>query len=126
MDFERVEAYRVRSVGPWDSLPGDRYGAFQVPGPCGPLLRIIASDADEDIEFEHVSVSLKNRTPNWAEMCFVKDLFWSEDEAVMQLHPPKAEYINNHEFCLHLWRPVNAEIPLPPSVAVGFRELNIG
>jgi hypothetical protein len=53
-------------------------------------LRIIANDAsDPDTEnWEHVSVSTAHRTPNWIEMCLVKDLFWTEEECVIQFHPP--------------------------------------
>jgi hypothetical protein len=66
-----------------------------------------------------VSVSLKNRCPNWQEMCFVKDLFWEDSEVVMQLHVAKSEHINCHPYCLHLWRPQHHQIPLPPSDTVG-------
>lgn len=127
MKFNKsLEEWRVRS-GPCGSNPGDDFGAFIIPGPCGRDLRVIASpgDADDSIPWEHVSVSLLNRTPNWPEMCFIKDLFWEESEAVMQLHPPRSEYINNHPFCLHLWRPWHTEIPLPPSIAVGYKSLNV-
>lgn len=115
-----VERGRFRS-GPYATSPGEDFGAFLVPGPCGADLKIIASpgDASVDIPWEHVSVSLPNRCPNWTEMSFVKDLFWNEDEAVMQLHPPKSDYVNNHRYCLHLWRPLKTAIPLPPSIAVG-------
>lgn len=40
--------------------------------------------------WEHVSVSLSNRCPTWEEMCMVKDIFWGEDECVIQFHPPKS------------------------------------
>lgn len=71
--------------------------------------------------WEHVSVSLRNRTPTWAEMCAIKDTFWGEEECVIQFHPPRSEYVNNHEFCLHLWRPTDAQIPCPPSFMVGIK-----
>ena len=58
-------------------------------------------------------------------MCWVKDLFWAAEEAVMQLHPPKSEWVNNHNYCLHLWRPLDGNIPLPPSIAVGYKALNL-
>lgn len=121
-----LEPYRVRH-GNWGSNPGDDFGAFgNVPSPRGEPLMIIASpgDAHESVPWEHVSVSLKNRCPKWEEMCFVKDLFWDAEEAVMQLHPPRSTWINNHRFCLHLWRPLDGNIPLPPSIAVGYKELN--
>lgn len=37
--------------------------------------------------WEHVSVSLSNRCPTWEEMCMVKDIFWGEDECVIQFRP---------------------------------------
>ena len=60
-----------------------------------------ASDGDG---FEHVSLSKRRGTPSWEEVCFIKDLFWSDDDLVVQFHPPKKEYINVHKNCLHLWR----------------------
>lgn len=121
---ERLEPYRWRT-GPWGSKPRDDYGAFQIMGPCGVELKIIASpgNANESIPWEHVSVSTRKRCPNWQEMCFVKFLFWDREEAVMQLHPPESQYVNNHRFCLHLWRPTHCEIPLPPAIAVGYKQL---
>lgn len=100
-----------------------------MPGPLGEPLTIIASpgDAHEDIPWEHVSVSTRHRCPTWREMCFVKDIFWDEEEAVMQLHPKKSSYVNNHDYCLHLWRPLDGQIPLPPEIAVGYKTLgNLG
>lgn len=119
-----IEPYRILNTA-WGSSPRADYGAFRVPGPHGEKLMIIASPGDEGIPWEHVSVSCKTRCPNWQEMCFVKDLFWDEEEAVMQLHPPRSTWINNHPYCLHLWRPTGKDIPLPPSIAVGYKELNI-
>ena len=34
--------------------------------------------------------------PTWEEMCFIKNIFWEEEESAMQLHPPKSDYVNNH------------------------------
>ena len=121
-----IEKWRLHD-GAYGSSLGDDFGAFVIPGPCGRDLRVIASpgNAHEEIPWEHVSVSLPTRCPNWPEMCFIKRLFWSPDEVVMQIHPPESEYVNNHNFCLHMWRPLKAEIPLPPSIAVGLKELNL-
>ena len=79
-------------------------------------LRVIASDG---MGWEHVSVSLPNRTPNWREMCFIKDLYWDAEDVVIQYHPAKSQYINRHDNCLHLWRPVGQEIPTPPKESGG-------
>lgn len=117
-----LERYRVRS-SEFRSRTGEDFGAFFVPGPCGAELKIIASSGDSSIgvEWEHVSISCRNRCPNWTEMCFVKGLFWDAEEAVMQLHPPQSKWINNHPYCLHLWRPKSQAIPLPPDITVGVR-----
>lgn len=63
--------------------------------------------------WEHVSVSTDFRCPRWHEMQQIKELFFKDNEAVMQLHPPKKDYVNNHPYCLHLWRPLQIEIPQP-------------
>lgn len=109
------------SAMPWDGL----MGAYQVQGPCGESLRIVASMGETAGEqgWEHVSVSTHRRTPNWIEMCFVKDLFWRPDETVMQLHPPRDEWISNHPYCLHMWRHKTMTIPMPPSILVGRKDI---
>lgn len=97
-------------------------GAFIVPGPNNAKLKLIASDGmveDQGYGWEHVSVSLPHRCPNWPEMSMVKDLFWSADECVVQYHPPKASYVNCHPFCLHLWRYRFVDFPMPPPGLVG-------
>lgn len=78
--------------------------------------------------WEHVSVSPRRRfiTPLWEDMCLVKDIFWNEDEAVIQIHPPKSEYVNNVSNCLHLWRCIDGrEQPLPPSILVGLKGVTL-
>ena len=74
--------------------------------------------------WEHVSVSpnRKSLVPSWDDMCLIKDLFWNEDEAVIQVHPPKEEYVNNLSNCLHLFRCSYKEMVLPPSILVGVRK----
>lgn len=74
--------------------------------------------------WDHVSVApvKRNKLPTWEQMCKVKDIFFRDDEAVIQIHPPKAEYVNNMPNCLHLWRPNNKQLVLPPSFMVGYRK----
>lgn len=97
----------------------DQNGAFMVKAPTGRLIYIIASNGDG---WDHVSVSpaemFDQKTPTWEEMCFVKDLFFEPEETVIQYHPPRSRYINTHPGCLHLWRPQEASIPLPPMFLV--------
>lgn len=119
MSFHAPDRFRVRSgqFGTDDSYGNN--GAFFVKRRTSHVpLKVIASDGGG---WEHVSVSLPDRCPTWADMCAIKDLFWDEQDCVMQLHPPRSEYVNNHPYCLHLWRPIDAAIPLPPSLMVGFK-----
>ena len=88
-----------------------------VPSPIDKaMLRVIASC---DYGWEHVSVSRANRCPNWPEMSHVKNLFFEDDETVMQLHVPTQDHVNDHQNCLHLWRPTQQEIPRPHAWMVG-------
>jgi hypothetical protein len=74
--------------------------------------------------WDHVSVApLKsNKMPTWDQMCKVKEIFFREDEAVIQIHPPKDQYVNNKSNCLHLWRSNDKKMLLPPSFMVGLRK----
>lgn len=84
--------------------------AYQIKVGGQPLL-IIASNGRG---WDHVSVSHRKRCPTWHEMCKIKDIFFSEEDIVLQFHPPKSDYINIHPRCLHLWRNQTSEIELPP------------
>jgi hypothetical protein len=95
-------------------------GAFEVIGPCGIRIFIIvgAAELPESEGWEHVSVSIKSRNPNWLEMSFVKDLCFEDGELVLQFHPPKDKYVNTHPHCLHLWRPQDDHVRLPPRLLI--------
>lgn len=105
------EEYRVAGNRDDEGMFKIRYESFQ--------LAVIASTGGG---WNHVSVSLKSRNPNWNQMCFIKDLFFGENEYVVQYHPPKSEYINSHKHCLHLWQPNQGqEMSFPPSILVGIK-----
>lgn len=113
--WKMIKKYRIME-GPLASTHKARNnGAFMIPCPNGTTLGLVVSD---QMEWDHVSVSCENRIPTWQEMCFIKKLFFHPHEAVMQLHPPEDDYINNHPFVLHLWRPQNKSIPMPPKIMV--------
>jgi len=80
----------------------------------------VGCQASNGMGWEHVSVSInRKRTPSWEIMNFVKDLFWDKEDTVIQFHPPRSQYVSYHPFCLHLWRPIGTEIPLPDPAMVG-------
>lgn len=74
--------------------------------------------------WEHVSVAPRKKhiMPSWDDMCFIKNLFRNEDEAVIQIHPAKSEYVSNVPNCLHLWRCSYKEMVLPPKILVGINK----
>ena len=110
-----LDAYRRTDpavVDHYGNVGDDKVGMFELPSPIDKaILRVIASSGEG---WDHVSVSRRNRCPNWTEMEYVKRLFFREDETAMQLHVPPSDHISVHPYCLHLWRPLNAKIPLPP------------
>lgn len=115
MAFHVPEEFRIHQ-GPMGTTKADgNNGVFNYQY-CGYSLRIVASDG---MGWEHVSVSLPTRCPTWEEMCRVKNMFWDDTDCVVQYHPPKSDYVNNHPYCLHLWRPIGIELPKPPSFMVG-------
>lgn len=72
--------------------------------------------------WDHVSVCpLRKRIiPSWDDMCRLKDIFFDDQEAAIQIHPQKSEYVNNMPNCLHLWK-YQGDFPLPPAWMVGIR-----
>lgn len=121
--FHVPEKCRVRTGQMGSDKSAGNNGAFFVPVAIrwqGRLMRnrllVIASDGEG---WEHASASLPDRCPVWEEMCAIKDVFWDEEDAVAQYHPPKSTYVNCHPFALHLWRPTGIALPLPPAWMVG-------
>lgn len=111
----RLKLNRVRN--PDFEEPHGNNGAFCLRGPLDRHLLIISSD---QFGWDHVSVSVDGSTdtPTWEEMAWVKDLFFEPHETVIQYHPAAERYINIHQGCLHLWRPQNEQLPVPPLAMV--------
>jgi hypothetical protein len=112
----RVTTGRLRT----DSSYG-RNGVFEF-SPT-PKCQYVCIASDEG-GWEHVSVEVRasqignkyqTRYPTWNEMCRIKNIFWDEEDTVLQFHPAKSEYVNIHEHVLHLWRKSDTNAELPPS-----------
>lgn len=115
LDAHRMRGREVIEFYGWEG--DDTCGAFMLRSSIdGGDLVVIASNGEG---WDHVSVSRRNRCPNWTEMEQVKRLFFRDDETAMQLHVPPADYVNAHPYTLHLWRPLDQEIPRPPGIMVG-------
>lgn len=123
----QLEACRVTVEPTMYSSPSDGHcGLFQIAFK-GAVFNVISSDGRGwkesglgGMPWEHVSVTLQRhqRCPTWEEMSYIKSLFFDDEETVIQFHPPKSLYKNLHNYCLHLWRPKEIDIPLPPLATV--------
>lgn len=132
-DWVFLNKHRLK-FGPMGST--DDYGfngmfSFPLPGEARRVYCVASDGTDAKPgwpKWKHVSVSFgaaNHKTPSWEVMCAVKELFFEPEETVIQLHPPKSRWINNHPGCLHLWRYLEGEFPLPPSFYVGHQSLGI-
>lgn len=97
-------------------VSGDKgNGIFKIPIYGVPFFCVASNGGGWD----HVSVSKANRKmPTWEEMCKIKDMFFEDEETVVQYHPRKSEYVNVCDCCLHLWRPIEHMLPAPPKIYV--------
>ncbi len=122
-DWSHLDKFRQQEA-PYLSPERSTFGSFLIPRQ-GTHLRVIACDAsDPNYPWEHVSCHAydpffrKQRTPNWDEMCYLKSLFWDDTECVVQFHPATTDHICIHDHVLHLWKPINETIPMPPKICV--------
>jgi hypothetical protein len=118
-DWKTINRHRIRE-GFFANTEADEFNGTAMIPINGLPVKIIFSDG---MGWQHVSVSLANSTftPSWEIMCKVKKLFWDDDQWVVQFHPAKSEYVNNHPGCLHLFRPTDGVFPVPPAILVGIK-----
>lgn len=104
-------------------MDADHYAgrAFVKSDQPGQHLQIIFSTG---MRWDHVSACAATlehgpcRIPSYHEMKRIKRLFFRDDETAMELHVPTAEHINDNDHVLHLWRPQDHPIPMPPKSMV--------
>lgn len=113
LDSDEFKPYLINT--PWAKEQIGEYNnrnnaVMQIP--CGVrLLRVIASIGGG---WDHVSVSLSDRTPTWYELEFVRKKLFKPNEIVIQFHVPGDKHINVHPHCLHMWREHGRKVRLPP------------
>ncbi len=52
----------------------------------------------------HISMSYARRLPRWRDLVAVRDAFFPPDVDVIQVLPRRGEYVNAHQFTLHLFQ----------------------
>lgn len=131
--FKVPEQYRVTTGIMGSTKAYGTQGVFIIPVPeVEDNVKYYQVIASSGLGWEHVSVTLIDDRkcpvsvmPSWEDMCSLKDEFWDDMDCVVQFHPPKSEYVNNHRFCLHLWRPTNQVLPMPDSILVGLKGVSL-
>ena len=112
----RANRWRIRT-GPRASEDVDGWnGAFLVPID-GEMYFVMISDG---MGWKHLSISnaQKKVLPTWTAMSRVKACFFADDEWAVQFFPAKEDYVNDHNFCLHIWMPLDEPMPHPSIVLV--------
>lgn len=108
-----IEQSRVRE-GPMasDSSYGLN-GVFMLSYNFTHILTVIVSDQEG---WDHISVEWEGRKacPTWEMMSWVKRMFFEDTEWAVEFHPPVKKNISIHPYVLHLFRPQNVDIPVPP------------
>jgi hypothetical protein len=107
---------------PLDGDYGDGYnGAASVALKHGGRVFVIWS---RGAGWDHVSVSRRDRLPTWDEMMEIKRLWFDPEEVCVMFAPAESQYVNNHAYCLHWWRPCHDDgtaipFPMPDPILVG-------
>lgn len=121
-DWKFLNLHRVIPIQDpvFGSTESDGFNGMFVFPVNGITVRCIASDG---LGWQHVSVSRPYNphfVPSWEMMCKIKELFWEDEDWVVQFHPAKSEHVNFHPGCLHLWRCTDGrQMPTPLSIMVG-------
>ena len=72
---------------------------------CDGLVVIISCSIEKDgNSWVHLSLSRKKSVPTWIDLVKVKEIFLGAEALALQVLPPRSEWVNVHEFCLHLYQ----------------------
>jgi hypothetical protein len=112
--LRKAERWRIKGQG---GTEADGWNGWFLVPLDGEMYQVIIADG---MGWRHLSISnaQKKMLPSWQTMCRVKDLFFGDDCWACQFHPAKADYINDHPWVLHIWQPLDVELPQPPVVMV--------
>jgi hypothetical protein len=65
---------------------------------------------DSDQEWHHLSMSYPTKLPTYDEMKLMKAIFVGDAYTSMQFFPSKSRHVNIHDYCLHLWTPLDYDV----------------
>jgi len=110
----------LRCPSGWKHDPSeDTANAAHFWSPARGLLVMVSGAVELDGKrWIHVSLSRRERVPSYDDLAVVKRAFIGEDKQAIQLFTRRAEHVNVHRFCLHLWHCVDGD-GLPDFRAMG-------
>jgi len=77
----------------------------------GGLLVILSGAREEDGKrWLHLSVSRRERLPNWEDLKLVKEVFLGAESTALMVFAPKSQWISIHPFVHHLWVAVDGNV----------------
>lgn len=91
------------------------FGVWQrMDGGKDPLRAIISIDLYDVLDkaaghWLHISVSRRTKTPTWQEMETARAELGYVDRLFIQMHPPRAHWLNLHQHCLHMFSRIDGD-----------------
>lgn len=67
----------------------------------GPCRVLVSGPAEREAIGWHFSISCAYRNPTWEEQKRARYELCPDDLYMVQIMPPKREYVNKHPFCFH-------------------------
>jgi len=102
---------RVQVPAPTASLPGS-HQAYHSSSGCGIIVGLEPAWAgppgvwlpEGAADLWHLSISHPDRYPTWDELADARYELVPDQVTMAMLLPPKADYLNVHPHCFHLWQ----------------------
>ena len=98
------------------SYPGS-ISVFWFRTPCDLLVCAALEEEASSRQWLHLSFSRADRMPDYADLQLVRRELIGTDRLSVQFFPAAEEYVNLHNFCLHLWAPWNFEVIVPEQLS---------
>ncbi len=116
-DLKKLDRYRYDKKQPEfikDNSRRSLIGIFEIPLNKKETVSVIADNGISFPEWEHLSVSTSKRFLTNEEIHFIKDIFFNDDEIVIQIYSKNNIVKSKKNYCIHLWKLKTEDIPLPP------------
>lgn len=88
--------------------PNGHSQGIRYTGPKGLVVIATLDDTERFGVLLHVSLSYRDRDPEWTLIRAVRDAFYPNTADVMMVLPRAADYVNIQAHCFHLWETPSA------------------